>query len=87
MQAETLRNGGAGGSLVWLVGLGFGVGFWSDVSGGEVGRVLQVVFIELLGLVSRDEDQVGDGCFSIVRGVYEWSEVNKRYFLGLHSLV
>lgn len=74
MQAETLRNGGAGGSVVvWLFGLDFrvGVGFWSDVSGGEVGRFLRLVFIELLELgrglrlVSR-EDEVGDGCFNMM---------------------
>lgn len=80
MQAETLRNGGAGGSVVvWLfdLGLGVGVGFWSDVSGGEVGRVLRLVFIELLELgrglrlFSREdeEDEVGDGCFNIVPSV------------------
>lgn len=54
--------------VVWLFGLGFGVGFWSDVS-GEVGRLLRLVFIELLELgrelrlFSRDE--VG-GCFNMV---------------------
>lgn len=70
MQAETLRNGGAGGSgFGWVVGLGFGFGF-SDVS-GEGGRLLRVVFIELLVLgcwlvcmFSRED--VGDGSFSIV---------------------
>ena len=70
MQAETLRNGGAGGSVVvWLFGLGLGVGF--DVSCGEVGGFLRLVFIELLELgrglrlFSRD-DEVGDGCFNIL---------------------
>lgn len=73
LQAETLRNGGAGGSgvvVVWVFDLAFGAGFWSDVSAGEVGMFLRLVFIELLGLgsglrlVSR-EDEVG-GSFSIV---------------------
>lgn len=72
MQAETLRNGGTGGSegVVWLFGLG--VGFCSDVSGGEVGRVLRLVFTEVLELRSglvrlfSREDGVGDGSFSIV---------------------
>ena len=75
LQAETLRKGGAGGSVSFGVGFEVGLGvwfwFWSDVSGGEVGgflRVVFTVFLELGGLVrlvSR-EVEVGDGSFSIV---------------------